>query len=92
MHSWQPGSATLSTRNYRVILKNGQYAIHEVYYDEQGEPWTCTEDPVCPEGGTLDDFRAEMEHYQHALELPVLEYADLVPDHEPPEPAVEEPF
>jgi hypothetical protein len=33
-----------------------------------------------------------MEHYQRALELPVLQYADLVPNHEPPELDVEEPF
>jgi len=82
----------LGNWSYRVILKNGRYTIHEVYYDEDGEPWTCTEDPVCPECDTLDDFQAEMEHYQHALELPVLQYADLVPNHEPPELDVEEPF
>jgi len=78
--------------NYRVILKNGHYAIHKVYYDEDGEPWTCTEDPVCPEGDTLDALREEMEHYQRGLDLPVLEYADLVPDYEPLAPDIEEPF
>lgn len=66
-----------------MILKNGHYAIREVYYDEEGEPWTCTEDAEYPEGDTLDDFRTEMEHYQRALERPVLGYAALVPDYDP---------
>ena len=73
-------------------MKNGHYAIHEVYYDEEGESWTCTEDPVCPEGGTLEALREEMGHYQRALEHPVLEVADLVPDYEPAAPDIEEPF
>ena len=68
----------LSTSDYRVIRKDGRYAIHEVFYDEHGEPWACSEDPVCPEGNTVDSLREELEHYQRALELPVLEYGDLI--------------
>ena len=64
-----------------MILKNGRYAIHEVYYDEEGEPWTCSEEPVCPKGKMLEALREELEHYQRALEWPVLEYTDLVPDY-----------
>jgi hypothetical protein len=75
-----------------VISKNRKYAIHEVYYDEEGEPWTCTQDPVCPEGDMLDALRQRMEYYQRALELPVLEVADLVPDYDPSAPDIEEPF
>ncbi len=48
------GGIAPSTLKYRVILKNGKYAIHEAFYDEEGEPWTCTEDPVCPAGDTLE--------------------------------------
>jgi len=77
---------------YRVILKDGRYAIHEVFYDEEGEPWTCTEGPECPEGDTLEALREASEHYQRALEWPVLEYADLVPNQEPPGFDVEQPF
>jgi hypothetical protein len=75
-----------------VILKMGRYAIHRVYYDEEGKPWTCTEEPVWPEANTLDDFRAEMERYRGAAEQPVLEYAVLVPDYDPSDPGIEEPF
>jgi hypothetical protein len=82
----------LSTWKYRVILKNGRYAIHEVYYDEEGEPWTCSEGPVCPEGDTLEALREGLEHYQRALESPVLEYADLVPDYDASGLDIEEAF
>ena len=75
-----------------MILKNGRYAIHEVYYDEKGEPWTCTENPICPEGDTLDALRGELEHYQRALEWPILEYTDLVPDYDPSGLDIEEAF
>jgi hypothetical protein len=61
--SGEIGGVALSMWNYRVILKNGHYVIHEVYYyDEEGEPWTCTEDPVCPEDDTLEALREEAEH------------------------------
>lgn len=72
------GGIALITWKYRVILKHGRCAIHEVFYDEHGEPWTCSEDPVCPEGNTVDSLREELEHYQRALELPLLEYGDLI--------------
>ena len=42
---------------YRIIHKSGKYAIHEVYYDDQGEPWTCSEEPVHPAGDTLEELR-----------------------------------
>jgi hypothetical protein len=29
-------SRTVTTKTYRVILKDGKYAIHEVFYDEEG--------------------------------------------------------
>ena len=75
-----------------MILKDGRYAIHEVFYDEEGESWTCSEDPVCPEGDTLEALREELEHYQRALEWSVLEYADLVPDYDTTGLDVEEAF
>jgi hypothetical protein len=75
-----------------VILKNSRYAIHEVFYDEEGEPWTCSEDPVCPQGDTPEALREELAYYQRAFEWPALEYADLVPDHDASALDVEEPF
>jgi hypothetical protein len=75
---------------YRVIHRRRRYAIHQVYYDEQGEIWTCSQEPAYPEGHSLDDLRADLARYWSALELPALEYADLVPRDE--EPGVELPF
>ena len=75
-----------------MILSHGKYAIHGVFYYEEGEPCTCTEDPVCPEDDTLDALREELEHYQRAPEWPVLEYADLVPNHDPAGLDTEEAF
>lgn len=63
--------------NYRVILKDDEYAIHEVYYDDQGEPEACTVDPVGPVGDTLADLVKDMDHYLRALKRPVLEYEDF---------------
>jgi hypothetical protein len=71
------------TRRYRVVHKGYRYGIHEVYYDELGEIWTCTEEPVYPEGETLEELRTDLEHYRLALEEPVLDYGDLVPASEP---------
>jgi hypothetical protein len=64
---------------YRVVHKGDRYAIHKVYYDELGEIWTCTEEPVHPEGKTLEELHEDLEHYRQALEEPVLDYGDLVP-------------
>ena len=75
-----------------MILKDSRHAIHEVFYDEEGEPWTCTEDPVFPEGDTPEAPREELEHYQRALEWPVLEYEDLVPEYAPSGLDTEEAF
>ena len=82
----------LSTWKYRVILKDGRYAIHEVFYDEDAEPWTCSEEPVCPEADTLEALREELKHYRRALEWPALEYVDLVPDYTPSGIDTEEAF
>ena len=38
------------TWNYRVVVKECQYNIHEVYYNDKGEPEFFTEDPIGPSG------------------------------------------
>ena len=71
--------------NYRVILKDGQYAIHEVFYNDQGEAWTCTEDPVGVAGDTLAELAEDLEHYRQALDRPVLAYEDFPNEQAAPE-------
>ena len=68
--------------NYRVIKKihdDGTeiFAIHEVYYDDDGKPDLVTEDPCEPQGETLEELKDDCEWYQKALEHPVLNYDDF---------------
>lgn len=65
--------------NYRVLrYSNGELGIHEVYYDEAGNPTSCTEDAVGPGGDDLAEIRAVMEDMKSALAQPILDYADIV--------------
>jgi hypothetical protein len=82
----------LDSWNYRVIRKGGRYAIHKVYYNEQRQIWTCSEDPVYPEGKTLEELCEDLERYHLALREPILECADLVPDSEWFDPDAKLPF
>jgi hypothetical protein len=69
---------------YRVVHKHGSFAIHRVYYDEQGEIWTCSDEPVYPEGVSLEDLDEDLKLYRAALDLQVLEHSKLVPEDESP--------
>jgi hypothetical protein len=70
--------------NYRVVRKayppgkDGtiEYVlgIHEVYYDDNGEPEMVTEDRMDPHGETLEELRDDIEHMRLALDKPVLDY------------------
>jgi hypothetical protein len=75
---------TMTPCPYRVVHEHGNFAIHRVYYDERGEIWTSSEEPVHPEGVSLEGLGEDLEAYRAALDLPVLEYSDLVPGDEPP--------
>jgi len=68
--------------NYRVVRKvhrvdgreEFQYGIHEVYYDDDHVPTSCTVDPVTPYGDTEDELAQDMRYFASALEKPVLDY------------------
>jgi hypothetical protein len=60
--------------NYRVILQDDYYSIHEVYYDDDGNIESWTEQPVGIGGETLEELKGDLEYYKHALEKPVLKY------------------
>jgi hypothetical protein len=55
--------------------------IHKVYYDDDGEIWSCSEEPVRLEAESLESLREDLENYDYALELPWLEYRSIVPDY-----------
>ena len=73
----------MSTWNYRVLerkdKKTGEnpYAIHEVYYNEEGKPDGCTENAVAPMGESLEELNNDIVHYLRALKKPVLVYDSL---------------
>lgn len=45
---------------YRILFRPGaweEFALHEVYYDEEGNPHMWTDDPVDFAGQSVDDVR-----------------------------------
>ena len=65
------------TWNYRIIKKDGDYSIHEVYYTEDGKPEKVTKEPVAIVGDSLLELQEEFVHYLRALLKPVLNYEDI---------------
>jgi hypothetical protein len=68
--------------NHRVVRRNGcdgtYYSIHEVYYDSQGNPSSCTENPVEPFGETFEELVQDLQRFTQALEKPILDYDSFV--------------
>lgn len=62
---------------YRVLEKNGTYAIYEVFYNEDGEPETSTVNPLSPMVQSVDGLLHELEEMQKATDLPVLSFDGL---------------
>lgn len=66
--------------NYRVIrqtIGSGAdqvvwMAVHEVHYTND-VPTLCSERPIELGGETLEELQQELQHFQKALQLPVLE-------------------
>ena len=52
------------------------YAIHEVFYDNNGNVQGMTNDPVKPWGDTKDELRLELMRMLEALNKPDLDYND----------------
>ena len=65
------------TWNYRVIEDKEKFRIHEVYYNDAGEITAISEDPIVPEGETLEELKDGLEYYFAALESPVLKKDEL---------------
>ncbi|UXI66148.1 hypothetical protein [Tahibacter amnicola] len=61
---------------YRVMNRNGDLAIYEVYYGENGRVAGYSENPTNPRGETLEELRLDCELYVKALEKPILEYVE----------------
>jgi hypothetical protein len=69
--------------NYRVIHRiyedfdEESYAIHEVFYNDDGEPHLVSEDAVAPQSETLGWLDWVLKFMIKALSKPILEYADF---------------
>jgi ferric-dicitrate binding protein FerR (iron transport regulator) len=57
------------TWNYRVVVKDGQFAVYEVFYDSAGRIQAFTEGPVFPRADSLEELVEEFERYRRALIL-----------------------
>ncbi len=61
-----------------VIGHEDYYAIHEVFYDDKGEPNGVTENEVAIHGSSLTEAIECKMKMAAALRIPVLEWDDLV--------------
>jgi len=58
--------------NYRIIERDGEFAIHEVFYDKDGRVTGWTETPVYPRAESLEDLALELARYSEAVNKPVI--------------------
>ncbi|MBM4055739.1 MAG: hypothetical protein FJ264_13975 [Planctomycetes bacterium] len=65
------------TWNYRVIADKEVFRIHEVYYNDAGDITAISEDPIVPEGETLEELKGDLEYYFAALKSPVLKKDEI---------------
>lgn len=73
--------------NYRVVKhindKEELFQIHEVYYNDDGNPEMITETGSSPFGENIQDLSHTMIHMLSALTKPVLDAKMFAPDPEP---------
>jgi hypothetical protein len=66
--------------NYRIVIKDGALGIHEVYYDDQGQPSSLSEDSVVPVASSVEELRDVLERLRRATQEPPLVYDDVADD------------
>ena len=66
--------------NYRVMLHRSlggiRFGIHEIFYNEAGQPHSWTEDPIELNAETLEELKNDLQHMLKAFEQPVLDLDD----------------
>ena len=66
--------------NHRVIRKTSRdetwYEIHEVFYDDDGNPHSWTEGSVSPYGESVEELCRVLDWFKGATEKPVLEISE----------------
>lgn len=76
--------------NYRILRRRyvgwenntgptheDMYGIYEVYYDEEGKPTKCSENPAYLEFDHIESLFDTMCKIQRVFEKPILEYDTL---------------
>lgn len=66
------------TFNYRILRRNVEVAICEVFYGEAGDPTSCTEEPVSPAALSGQDLKYELQWIMEAFDRPVVEYEEFL--------------
>jgi hypothetical protein len=62
------------TWNYRVMLREGSYAVHAVYYADDGRITNWSAEPMPVMGESVEILGEELERFRRALSEPVLDY------------------
>jgi hypothetical protein len=60
--------------NYRVLDHDGELAIYEVYYEDDGKVKGHSLLPAIPKGNDINELNDELALYRAALNSPVLKY------------------
>ena len=63
--------------NYRVIKKDAEFGIHEVYYNKRGEICLISDDQIAPFGKDFDTLRGDVNKMTGAFGKPVLTYDEI---------------
>ena len=62
------------TWNYRVMHRDGRYAVHSVYYGDDGRITDWSAEPMQLTAESVEDLAEEFERFRRALSEPVLDY------------------
>lgn len=68
---------------HRTSIAECVYSIHQVHYDADGNPVSCSADAVIPSAATAQELGNLMIHMISALSKPVLDYSLFMPDPDP---------
>lgn len=61
--------------NYRILqYEDGEYGLHEVYYDDEGRPEGCTEDALLGPYERPTDLLWDLENIKEALRKEIIRY------------------
>ncbi|HEY0097930.1 MAG TPA: hypothetical protein VGB76_03150 [Pyrinomonadaceae bacterium] len=75
----------MSTWNYRVARRNGEYGVYAAYYNDDGTIVSLSRDPLSPTGDSPDELRTQLELLLESLDAEVVDYASIADNREKPD-------